>query len=492
MNDKRFLANILSNLPGMAYHCQVVQDWTMDFVSAGCVELTGYQTEEIIGNRITSFSKLICAEDRQFVKDQIEQALYEHRQYDITYRIVARDDQEKWVREVGQGVDLQNGKYQALEGFITDISAQTQSELKLHKKMEHFSALRKIDNAIMASFDLNITLKILLEQVIRFLEVDAADILLYNPSYNALEFTVGQGFKTSALRYTRLQFGEGFAGKAAFERRIISVENLAKVPGQFTRSLSLDQEGFVAYYGVPLIAKGQVEGVLEIFVRSPRETDAEWHDFLQALASQAAIAIDNATLFSQLQRSNFELSIAYDATLEGWSRALELRHQETSGHSERVTEHTLQLAQRMGIQGQQLVHIRRGSLLHDIGKMGIPDKILLKPGPLTESEWEIMRRHPEYAYKLLSSVDVLDQALDIPYAHHEKWDGSGYPRGLVGEQIPLSARIFAVVDVWDALSSDRPYRLAWKKPEVLNYLKAQRGFHFDPQVVDNFMGLIAA
>lgn len=138
MNDKRFLANILSNLPGMAYHCQIVQDWTMDFVSAGCVELTGYQTEEIIGNRITSFSELICAEDRQFVLDQIEQALYEHSQYDITYRIVAREDQEKWVREVGQGVDLQNGKYQALEGFITDISAQKQSELKLHQKMEHF------------------------------------------------------------------------------------------------------------------------------------------------------------------------------------------------------------------------------------------------------------------------------------------------------------------------------------------------------------------
>lgn len=490
MTDQHFLANILHNLPGMAYHCPIDRLWTMDFVSNGSFDLTGYQPDEITANRVTSYGDLILEADRQQAGEQVQRALSEHRQFDIIYRITARDNQEKWVREVGQGVDRRNGSYLALEGFITDFSTHRQVELKLQQKLKHFSALRKIDDAIMASFDLNITLKILLDQAIQILIVDAADILLYNPVIHTLEFAIGQGFHTSALRHTHLQIGDGYAGKAAIERQVVTIEDLSLDPGQFKHSPLLISEGFVSYHAIPLIAKGQVEGVLEIFNRSHQPRDEEWLDFLQALAGQGAIAIDNATLFNQLQRSNFELSIAYDATLEGWSKALELRHQETRGHSERVTEHTLQLAQRMGIQGKELVHIRRGSLLHDIGKMGIPDQILLKPGPLTESEWAIMRRHPEYAYELLSSVEELDQALDIPYAHHERWDGSGYPRGLEKVQIPLSARIFAVVDVWDALSSDRPYRPAWSESEVITYLQAQSGFQFDPQVVSKFLELL--
>jgi putative nucleotidyltransferase with HDIG domain len=233
-----------------------------------------------------------------------------------------------------------------------------------------------------------------------------------------------------------------------------------------------------------------VKGVLEIFHRSHYDPDPEWLEFLESLATQAAIAMDNAELFQDLQRSNQELILAYDATLEGWVRALDMRDKETENHTQRVTEMTLRLARAIGMPEKEMVHIRRGALLHDIGKMGIPDSILHKPGKLTEQEWEIMRKHPVYAYNFLAPIDYLRPALDIPYCHHEKWDGTGYPRGLKGEQIPRAARIFAVVDVWDALSSDRPYRKAWPNKKVLQYLKEQSGSHFDPAVVKAFLELI--
>jgi len=184
------------------------------------------------------------------------------------------------------------------------------------------------------------------------------------------------------------------------------------------------------------------------------------------------------------------LSLAYDDTIDGWSRALDLRDRETEGHSRRVTELTLELARRIGVPEDELVHIRRGAGLHDIGKMGIPDAILLKPGQLTAQEWETMRMHPILAFDLLNPIEFLRPALEIPYCHHEKWDGSGYPRGLQGDQIPLSARIFAVIDVWDALTHDRPYRKAWSRDAALAYIREQSGKHFDPRVAELFIAML--
>jgi len=191
-----------------------------------------------------------------------------------------------------------------------------------------------------------------------------------------------------------------------------------------------------------------------------------------------------------LERRRVELTLAYDTTLEGWSRALELRDIETKGHTQRVTELTIRLAHAMGMNDAKLVHVRRGALLHDIGKMGIPDSILLKPSPLTEEEWAIIRKHPVYAHEMLSPIAFLRPALDIPYCHHEKWDGTGYPRGLKGEEIPLAARIFAVVDVWDALRSDRLYRPAWPEEKALEYIREQAGKHFDPGIVEAFLQVV--
>ncbi len=340
--------------------------------------------------------------------------------------------------------------------------------------------------AITGSLDLRVTLNVLLEHVTVQLQVDAAQVLLLNPHTRMLEYAAGRGFRSPALQHTHLKLGEGHAGQSALERCIVHVSNLIEHPGDLRRAPLLSSESFVSYFAVPLLAKGQVEGVLEIFQRTPLEPDQEWLDFLDALAGQAAIALDNATLFDGLQRSNTDLALAYDTTIEGWSRALDLRDKETEGHTLRVTEVTLRLARALDLSPEELVHVRRGALLHDIGKMGIPDNILLKPGPLTDEEWVIMRCHPIYAYELLSPIAYLRPALDIPYCHHEKWDGSGYPRGLKAEQIPLCARIFAVIDVWDALRSDRPYRASWPEEKVREHIGQGSGTHFDPQVVQAF------
>jgi putative two-component system response regulator len=193
---------------------------------------------------------------------------------------------------------------------------------------------------------------------------------------------------------------------------------------------------------------------------------------------------------AKLQEAHAQLLAAYEATIEGWSRAMDLWDQETEGHSRRVADLAVELAQALGMSAEEVVHLRRGALLHDLGKLGIPDSILRKPESLTEQEWVVMRRHPQLAYDMLYSIEYLRPALDIPYSHHERWDGSGYPRGLQGEQIPLAARLFAVIDVWDALTSDRPYRPAWSQADARIYIREQSGKYFDPRVVELFFEVI--
>jgi HD-GYP domain-containing protein (c-di-GMP phosphodiesterase class II) len=349
--------------------------------------------------------------------------------------------------------------------------------------------LRRIDSAIASSFDLRATLNIILNQITSQLEVDAADVLLLNPHNYAFEYSVGRGFLTKAIEQSRFLLGEGVIGYQIMERRTVHIHDLKPVIHNFPRAEIFIAEGFSSYSAIPLIAKGEVKGVLEVFQRQAVERSPQWMEFLETLAGQVTIAIDNSQLFTNLQRSNLELSLAYDATIEGWSRALDMRDTVTEGHTKRVTEMALTLAKVMGMSESDLVHMRRGILLHDMGKMAIPDTILLKPDALTEEEWKVMHQHPQYAFDMLSPISYLRPALDIPASHHEKWDGTCYPRGLKGEQIPLAARIFAVVDVFDALTSDRPYRKAWVKEKAFEYILEERGKSFDPRVVDVFMSL---
>jgi len=360
---------------------------------------------------------------------------------------------------------------------------------QLEERVEQFAALHSIDLVIGSTTDLRVSLQVVLESIIRLLKIDAAGILLYNPDTLNLEYAGGAGFR-SDVTHSVVRLGEGPAGRAALTRQMIDVPDLAKADLPLPYRQMIEREGFISYRGLALVAKGEVKGVLEFYHRSALPSNAQWSDLLNLLAGQAAIAMDNAMLFSNLERVNTELELAYDATIEGWSQALELRDHDTSGHTRRMLDITIALARHMGIPDLELPNIRRGVLLHDIGKMGVPDQILLKPGPLDEEEWKIMRRHPQNAYNLLSKITYLRSALDIPYCHHEKWDGSGYPRGLKGEQIPLAARMFSVVDVYDALSFDRPYRSAWPKEKVIAYIKEQSGIYFDPRMVEAFLKII--
>ena len=460
-------------------------DGKIVFVNDQGYEMFGYKPGELVGRPV-----------EVLLPERFHEVHVEHRhEYDAAPR----------TRRMGAGIELYARRKDGTEfpvdvslshfhfdtgivvtSIVRDITDQVQDKRRIKRHLNQLEALRKIDLAITASLDPRVTFDVLLSQVTEQLGIDAADILVFNQSTQTLDFAAGRGFRTQALKHTHLRIGEGNAGKAALDRQIVIIPNLQEEENSLGRAPLITEEGFIAYYAVPLIAKGTIQGVMEIFNRRPISPNSEWLGFLEALASQAAIAIDNAMLFNDVNRSHAELLQAYDSTIEGWARALEIRDMETKGHSQRVTEMTLRLARRFGIDGPELMHVRRGALLHDIGKMGIPDAILNKPGALSDEEWEIMRKHPVYAYEMLSPIQYLRPALEIPYCHHEKWDGSGYPQGLKGEDIPLPARIFAVVDVWDALRSDRPYRAAWPDEKALAYIQEQSGKHFDPRVVELF------
>ncbi|MFO7586406.1 MAG: PAS domain S-box protein [Anaerolineales bacterium] len=485
--NQRMLDTLISNLPGMVYRCQNSPDWPMNYVSQGVFALTGYRPEDLTGDNNISFIQLIHPEDRQRDWDKIQEALQMRRSYTLTYRLIDISNIEKWVWEQGRGIFDGNDELLFLEGFITDISKQKQAELALYKRFAELEALRTIDRAITSSFELRITLDILLKQAVHKLEVDAAAVLLLDSDLQALRYTAAQGFRAVEIESMEYRPGQGLAGRVMLERQPVQVSDQAEIEND---KIFAKQEEFCGYCGIPLIAKGELKGILEIFHRASLPEDPDWRSFLETLANQTAIAIDNAQMFESLRHKNLELALAYDATIEVWSRALELRDGESPGHSERISQLTIRLAQALGLAKNMIGNIRYGVLLHDIGKMGVPYEILLKKGKLTKAEREIMQEHPRHAYKLLANISYLKHALDIPYHHHEKWDGTGYPDGLSGSQIPLAARIFAVVDVWDALTSDRPYRKAWTRKKAIAYLGEQRGKHFDPEILDTFLNLI--
>ena len=370
-----------------------------------------------------------------------------------------------------------------------EISRRQRAEKIAAIHLKHLASLHDIDTVISASLDLGVTLKVFLDQLVPQLDIDAAAVLLFDPHTQAVNYAAGVGFLGSAVTSSSERLGEGSAGRAAMERKMHYIGDLRAEGHDFTRPELVREEGVVSYCALPLVAKGTIQGVLEIYRRHPFTPDAEWLEFLQSLAIRAAIAIENAALFNQLQRSNSELILAYDTTIEGWSHALELRDQETEGHTQRVVRMTREIAAKLGMNEGQLVHLTRGALLHDIGKMAIPDEVLMKDGPLTESEKQLMQKHPVYAMEMLSPIAYLQPALDIPYCHHERWDGSGYPRGLKGAQIPLAARIFAIADTWDALINARRYHEAWPKDKVCAHIEEQAGSHFDPEVVKVFLGM---
>ncbi len=364
---------------------------------------------------------------------------------------------------------------------------QNQSSEAWVKKL---SSVQRIQQIVLENLSLPTTLDLLVDQVVVELAVDAVDILYFHPGLKSLRSIAQHGFRQNVFQDTSLEIGEGLAGRAAKSKSIIHVPDLMNSEEQINRSLEFSTEKFVTYFGVPLLVKGRMVGVLEIFNRSEMDPDDDWIDLLKLVAGLAGTAIDLQNLTNDLERSRQEIAAAFDGVIRGWAAALELRGIESEGHAERTTELARRLAVKMGLTGSELEDILRGVLLHDIGKMGIPDDVLLKGSVLNEAERKLIGRHPGDAYELLKSVGALKTALDIPLYHHERWDGKGYPYQIKGEEIPFPARMFAIVDVWDAMLSNRPYRAAYSREEALQHIKQQSGKHFDPAVVKAFLSLL--
>lgn len=446
----------------------------------------GYRAEEMLGK---GSHDLIVPRDIQPQVDEVWKRLLAGDETACSINENLTKDGRRIICEWTNTPLKEHGQVIGILSMVQDITEQRQAQAKLEHNFKKLQSLRTIDVAIAGSLDLSVTLEVVMDQVVSQLEVDAAAVLLLNPHPLELEHAGSRGFKTANIKETRMKLGQGIAGKAARERQTVLIANLDEKLDEFPRAPLIEGEGFKSYFSAPLISKGEVQGVLELFHRGQLQPDQEWIDFFQTLAGQTAIALDNARLFSDMQSSRLDLMLAYDATIEGWAKAVDYRDKETEGHSQRVSELTVRLAKAMGIKEDELVHIKRGALLHDIGKLGVPDSILFKDGELTEEEWEVMKRHPKLGRSFLQAITFLKPAADIPYCHHEKWDGSGYPRGIKGEDIPLSARMFAVVDCWDALASDRPYRPAWPKEKIREHIQSLAGVHFDPKTVEKFLSM---
>ncbi|NPV41808.1 MAG: PAS domain-containing protein [Anaerolineae bacterium] len=360
---------------------------------------------------------------------------------------------------------------------------------RTEKQLAHLESLHAIDQAITSVYDIQVINKIILDQACRALEADAADILILNEPINALEMVSGRGFIDAINTNVRIPITTSTAGKILLENQQFSIPNLKETPLDFNRNY-IPVENFTSYYARPISLKGKTIGVFEVFFKNAYFPEKDWEDFFEALTTQIAVAYDSTQKYSDLQKLQQNMAASLRSTIETWSKSLELHDIESYGHIRRVTNETLEIAKIMGIEEDQLPNIERGALLHDIGKLAIMDGILQKKGTLTEDEWKEIKRHPEISREMLSNVTLLEDAVDIPYSHHENWDGSGYPQGLKGENIPLAARIFAVVETYDAMISPRPYRAALTKQEAIQYLIDQKGKKFDPRVVDLFLETI--
>lgn len=364
------------------------------------------------------------------------------------------------------------------------------SVLQVENQTKKIQAEYAINRILQSSLNFRETFYAIFEILSDLIGVDAAIVLNYSPVSRQFDLLATHGLGARALAKIHLYIENRLTRRVVEGHRTIEVENILTVePGENHLNL-FSQEGLQAHVTIPLINQRDLLGILEIFWREAQYADNWKLEILQLIGEAVTYAMEHTTVLEALKRRNDELTSTYTATLEGLTRALELRDLETEGHTRRVSALTVRLAEHMRIPADQRASIQQGALLHDIGKLGIPDAILLKPGSLSPREWKVMQQHPLYAYNILAPILSLRQALDIPLYHHERWNGSGYPYGLKGQQIPLSARLFAVVDVYDALTSDRPYRSAWTRSQAIEYLREQTGQQFDPQVVTHFLELI--
>jgi putative nucleotidyltransferase with HDIG domain/PAS domain S-box-containing protein len=467
-----------SVLDNLLEGCQVLShEWRYLYVNAAVARHARLPRETLLGSVITDlYPGIERTEMFALLRRCMDERTAGHIENRFTYPDGSSACFELRIEPVPDGLFV----------LSLDITERKQAERSMRRQIERLRSLRAIDLAILGTTDFRVALQTVLDETCKRLEVDVAAIFLAEGA-TALAVAACIGCERPGAGRTRIRLGEGAAGRAALRRTTVLLPDLSAIDARGEVPAPMLEDGVEGFCAAPLVAKGHLVGVLAVGCRKPLRPDEDWIGFLESLAGQAAMAIDAGKSWEDLQRALVDLELAYDTTIEGWAAALELRDEETANHTLRVAELTVRLCRAAGIGEPELVHIRRGALLHDIGKMAIPDSILRKEGTLTSEELAVMRKHPTHAYELLSPIEYLRPALDIPYAHHERWDGTGYPRGLRGEAIPLAARLFAVVDVWDALRSHRPYHVGASDESAREQLRALAGTHLDPAAVDLFL-----
>ncbi len=421
-------------------------------------------------------------------KRVLEQVFLSHKKKYQDFSILTPKKKRIWY-DASFGFMEEDEKKERVIVIAKDITQQRMDNEIIQQRNKEIRTLYEINRSISSSLDLEKIYDAFYEGIIEIIPCDELTIFSYSPEEQMIH-TDYYRWSGDKRKINELPVISKQEKDYALLFQVVSEGNPIEITTarNLTTTLNKSQASGSGFL-IPIVLENSVIGIIEIFCTQPDAFRIEELHILQALAAQIAVASNNAKLYKELQSSNKNLQQAYDKTLEGWNMALQMREKETAGHTRRVAELTMQLADKMGMSEDEKIHIWRGALLHDIGKLVIPDHILHKPGPLDEQEWEIIRNHPVYAYEWLNPIEYLRPALDIPYSHHEHWDGSGYPQGLSGEDIPLFARMFAVVDVYDALTSDRPYRKAWSHAKTIAYIKKQAGSQFDPHIVGVFLSL---
>jgi PAS domain S-box-containing protein len=453
-------------------------------------KISGYTREEVIGKTTFDLGIWVNPADRDYFLSNIL-ATGEIRSEEIQFRVKGGSI----LTCLLSGDLIELGGEICVLATIEDISERKRAEARILRLNRLYVTISQINQTIVHARSRYNLFREICHVATDHGQFRMAWIGLLDKNKDRVRPAVFSGYELGYLENLEVNYrdeilGGGPTGTAIREGHCIICDDIATDPRMLPWREKALSRGYRSSAAVPLREHGEVIGALTVYADEPHGFDSENEELLEQIGLDVSFALDSIDAEAKRNQAEEDLAEAYDTTLEGWAKALELRDKETEGHSRRVTETTLTVARAMGFSEAELVHIRRGSILHDIGKMGIPDDILRKNGPLTEDERAIVFKHPITAYELLQPIAYLEPALDIPYCHHEKWDGTGYPRRLKGEEIPLAARIFAVVDVWDALRSDRPYREAWSRKKVTEYLLNDSGKHFDPKVIDVFLKMV--
>ena len=488
VESERRYRMLADNATDMVVRRRVRPQLAFEYVSPSATALSGYAPEEYYENPLLAFD-LIHPDDAHMFREGPEQTA----PYVRTPRWIRKDGRVVHVEVHNRPILGADGKVDAIEGIARDVTARVESErqvadlnARLKTKLRQLHALHRIDTKVILGHSLDDILDTALAEVRNELPFDAAAIYTLDHDGQTLSAVKTYG---EALQLDAIAAGVGAAG-AAVQRGVPILVRDTQDASQAHGFEMLHAPGMRGRLALPLLHPERLMGVLAFFTRAPLDPSEDAFAFADTISRQVAIALRHQQLNADLKAANASLEAAYDRTIEGWSQALDLRDRTTAGHTQRVADLTVELATRLGLSDEECVHIRRGALLHDIGKMGVSDDILLKPGHVTPEEYEAIKKHPALAYDMLKDISLLAPALVIPRDHHERWDGSGYPEGLLGTTIPLAARIFAVVDVYDAITHNRPYHEAQTPEAALQHLRAAAGRLYDPDVVDAIAKLL--